>query len=141
VSHSIQLLNGDIAVTGSTFNYVTGLDKLMQDMQLWILEPYGTDLMHSTFGSMLDSYIGTIISSTAQQMIQSEVLRVLSNYQQLQLKRYTANPTKFSPDELLNTINSVSVQIQYSSVYVVVLFTTAAGTQATVQVATSTSSS
>lgn len=131
MSYSLALENGDLHATGSRLDIVQGYQKLSQDIDIWLREAYGINRFHPQFGSILDAYIGGVVSATTQTEVQSEVLRVLQNYQNIQLSRFKANPQKFSPDELLNDVTGVTTQIAYDKVVITVNFTTAAGTAAT----------
>jgi hypothetical protein len=131
MSYSLALENGDLHATGSRLDIVQGSAKLAQDIDLWLREAYQIDRFHPNFGSILDSYIGGVVSVSTQTEVQSEVLRVLQNYQNIQLSRFQANPQKFSPDELLNDVTGVTTQVAYDKVVITVNFTTAAGTAAT----------
>lgn len=130
MSYSLALENGDLHATGSRLDIVQGSAKLSQDVDLWLREDYGINRFHPQFGSILDSFIGGVVSPGTNVEVQSEVLRVLQNYQNIQLSRFQANPQKFSPDELLNDVSGVNTQIAYDKVVVTVNFTTAAGTAA-----------
>lgn len=129
VSLSFKVVNGDLSITAGRFDLVQGLDKLKQDLTLWLTERYRDDRFHRTYGSILDGYIGGIIDvDTTIVRVQSEVLRVLSNYQQIQLARFKESPTKFQPSELLQSVNGVDVSLSYDKVIVLVRITTAART-------------
>lgn len=130
MSYSLALENGDLHATGSRLDIVQGSAKLSQDVDLWLREDYGINRFHPQFGSILDNFIGGVVSPNTNVEVQSEVLRVLQNYQNIQLSRFQANPQKFSPDELLNDVSGVNTQIAYDKVVVTVNFTTAAGTAA-----------
>lgn len=127
MSYSLKITNGDLTARGSHLDIVQGVDKLIQDIDLWLREQYQVDRFHISFGSILDNFIGGVIDNTTKVEVQAEVLRVMNNYQNLQLIRFKNNPQKFSPDELLNQITSIQVNISYDKVIVSLFFTTAAG--------------
>lgn len=131
MSYSFKLVNGDLSVTGSTMDIVQGTDKLGQDIDLWLREQYQIDRFHPTFGSVLDYFIGGIVSVSTQVEIQSEIIRVLTNYQTVQLAAFKANPSKFATNELLNTFSVTNIQASYDKILVTVSFTTVAGTTGT----------
>lgn len=138
MSYSLALENGDLHATGSRLDIVQGTAKLSQDVDLWLREEYGINRFHPQYGSILDNFIGGVVTRNTNTEVQSEVLRVLQNYQNIQLSRFKANPQKFSPDELLNDVSNVNTQIAYDKVVVTVNFTTAAGTAAQTTVTTTT---
>lgn len=135
MSFSLKVVNGDLSITAGRFDLVSGVEKLKQDLTLWLTERYQDDRFHPTYGSILDGYIGGVIQADDTIVrVQSETLRVLSNYQQIQLARFKESPTKFEPSELLQSVNGVDVSLSYDKVIVLVRITTAARTTTTVSV-------
>lgn len=128
MSFSLKITNGDLDLSSNTMGVVQGVDKLTQDLSLWLREQYGIDRFHPDYGSALDGFIGGTISIATQHEIQVEVLRILSIYQQVQTIALQKNPSKFALDEILSTVTSVDCQAGYDSVYVTVRFVTALGT-------------
>lgn len=127
MSYSLALENGDLHATGSRLDIVQGTAKLAQDVDLWLREDYGINRFHPQYGSILDAFIGGVVSPSTNTEVQSEVMRVLQNYQNIQLSRFQANPQKFSAEELLNEVSNVNTTVAYDKVVVTVNFTTAAG--------------
>lgn len=117
MTYSLALKGGDLVPAGSQLAVVDGVDKLRQDLQIWLIFRYGTNTMHPAFGSALESYIGGVINSNTQAMTYKEILRVLTNYQLLQTAAWQANPSIFSLSELLYSVDSVNVAITYDTVY------------------------
>src|SRR6478609_4329857 len=135
MSFSLKVVNGDLSITAGKFDLVQGQEKLTQDLTCWLTERYRDDRFHPTYGSILDNYIGGVINADETIVrVQSEALRVLSNYQQIQLSRFKEIPTKFQPSELLQSVNGVNVSLSYDKVIVLVRITTAARTTASVSV-------
>lgn len=133
MSLSLKVVNGDLSITAGKFDLVEGTEKLTQDLTLWLTERYRDDRFHPTYGSILDGYIGGVINAKDTTVrVQSETLRVLSNYQQIQMARFKENPGKFQPSELLQSVNGVDVSLSYDKVIVLVRITTAARTVTTV---------
>lgn len=131
MSQSFQLQNGDLVVTsGRAFQVVKNKDKLLQDLKLWILEQFGTDPSTPEYGSYLDSYIGMPMSQAAINQIQAEVLRVLQQYQAMQLDNMQndtiqyAGSTTLDPSEVIVSINGLTVQAVNSMLLVSVSITT-----------------
>jgi hypothetical protein len=135
VSTSLKVVNGDLSITAGKFDIVSGTDKLTQDLTLWLTERYRDDRFHPTYGSILDGYIGGVINANDTIVrVQSEVLRVLSNYQQIQQAAFRATPNKFQPSELLQSVNGVDVSLSYDKVIVLIRITTAARTTTSISV-------
>jgi len=116
MTYSLLVQDGDLAVLGSECQIVTGNDKLRQDLTLWLTIAVGSNRFHPTFGSALQSYIGSTITSATQANAYNEVLRVLTNYQSLVYNLFTANPNIFSLSELPYSIDAVNVSISYDKV-------------------------
>jgi hypothetical protein len=125
MTYSLALSDKDLAIDGSRLGIVSGLNKLKQDLDLWLKEEFSTDRFHPRFGSTLERYIGGIIEEDTVFEIKAEVLRVLTNYQQLQLQRLQTRQQAFTTDELLDEIVSVRTSVSFDSVYVDIRFKTA----------------
>lgn len=141
MSYSLRVEGGDIVVGSSrSLEVVTGKQKLFQDLKLWILERIGTDPATPLFGSTLDggtingqelpSFIGQLASQENLNFIKSEVLDLLQKYQQAQLAKMKRELIEYggrhtlSGDEILHTIDSVSVRQIDTTVLVRVTCTT-----------------
>lgn len=116
MSFSLAVEDGDLRLNGSTLGRVWGPDKLGQDMSLWLRERYQSDRFHRNYGSILDDFIGGVIESDTRYEVQSEVLRVLRNYQALQYRRIKERPEYISSDEILLEILDVRVSTDYDRV-------------------------
>lgn len=117
MSQSFALVNGDLVVSGGrAFQIVKNRDKLVQDLKLWILEKYGLDPNTPEYGSQLDTYIGTIISQEAINNVQAEIMRVLQQYQTIQISNMqretvvNAGTTTLDPSEVITSIDSVDIR-------------------------------
>lgn len=95
---------------------VYGIDKLKQDLCLWVTERYGIDRFHPKLGSVLPDYIGSLITDSTRSQIQSEMLRLLQNYQAVQLQGLKEAPQRYSYSELLYSIDAINVAISYDTV-------------------------
>jgi hypothetical protein len=134
VSFTISIKDGDIELKGNTFAIVTGTKKLEQEMEVWLKERFGSDRFHTNYGSTLDHYIGSVMSDSAVYEIESEVGRVLRNYQALQHRKFQGDPQSLDPSEILAEINSVVARPNYDRVDVTVHFSTYRGTTSTISV-------
>lgn len=142
MSKSFKLFNGDLSITNRSFDIVSGQDKLLQDLSLWMRERIGTDPMTPTFGSMLDGgivngqevtpFIGQNLSPDIKGRIASSVFSQLQLYQQLQLEKIKAEAIQYNGrntlerGEVISSIDSVDVSNIGSVVVIKVLLTTLA---------------
>ena len=134
MSFTIAIKDGDIELKGNTFAIVTGTAKLEQELSVWLRERFGSDRFHTNYGSTLDYYIGSVMSDTAVFEIESEVERILRNYQALQLRRFREDPQALDPSEILAEISSVRAKPNYDAVEVTIHFTTYRGTSSNISV-------
>lgn len=135
MSYSLAIADGDLAKRGSHMALVFGVNKLKQDLNCWLLEQYGADRFHTNMGSILQEFIGGVVSSSTRVEVESEILRVLENYQATQVKRFKENPQKFSPSELLVSIDAVDVSVDYTTVRATVRVRNGSNESTTIKVA------
>ncbi|QIG58343.1 hypothetical protein SEA_SKOG_191 [Gordonia phage Skog] len=135
MSYSLAVVNGDLAQQGSRLDLVFGVDKLKQDVDLWLRERFGGDRFHTNMGSILQDFIGDVVSPDTKSQIESEVLRVLQNYQQVQYRRLKQDPQSLSNSELLLAIDSIKTKVDYDTVIVTARLRNGSGTLTTVSVA------
>lgn len=143
MSWSLQLHNGDLAVSGAQLGVVTDEVKMTQDLRCALLERMGNDDMHATFGSLIDGGIlsdGTVVPSligtpgfdhTAAR-VQSEINRIAGLYQDQQLNRAKSDRIIYSrvsltPGEVLIAISGVVMSQQDDALIVQVTLTSARG--------------
>jgi hypothetical protein len=120
MSYSLAIADGDLVPLGSQLGLVYGLNKLKQDVNCWLVERYGGDRFHVNMGSILQEFIGGVISESTRAEVHAEIFRVLQNYQALQYRRFKENPEKLSPGELLVSVDDIVTAIQYDTVRVAV---------------------
>lgn len=118
MSFSLQLKDGDLALSGTSLGTVENSDKLQQDLICAILTPLGFDELHPSFGSTLEA---NIIDPNAQEIIGSrnwrqvativrnELLRLCQNYQAQQIARNESDASRFgrftlTPEEILLSV-------------------------------------
>lgn len=126
MSYSLAVSNGDLIRQGGSLAVVWGIDKLKQDLQLWVAERFGGDRFHPRMGSILQEYIGTVISPRTRAEIEDEVMRVLDNYQRVQIYGFKRNPRLYSMTELLESVENIAVSVSFDTVSVSVSVRTAA---------------
>lgn len=120
MSYSLAISDGDLVQQGSQLGLVFGVNKLRQDVNLWMLERHGGDRFHVSYGSILQDFIGGIANKATRAEVYGEVLRVLQNYQFAQLRRFKENPELFSASELLVSVDDISATMDYDTITVTV---------------------
>jgi phage baseplate assembly protein W len=136
MSQSFALQNGDLVVTsGRAFQVVKNKDKLAQDLRLWILQQFGSDPSSPEYGSHLQEYVGGLMTQGTINQVQAEILRVLQQYQSMQLDNMQnetinyAGSTTLDPSEVLVSVDGLTVQQAGSILLVSVLISTLDQTQ------------
>lgn len=135
MSYSLAIADGDLVQKGSSLGLVFGVEKLRQDVECWLNERYGGDRFHVNMGSILQEFIGLIMEPSTRAEVQAEVLRVLQNYQAMQLKRLKENPEQLSASELLVSIDDILSAVNYDTVAVRVKLRNAANQTTTIKIA------
>lgn len=141
MSKSLAIKNGDLVVGASrALQVVSGLDKLKQDLKLWILERVGIDSMTPTFGSTLDGgiideeiippTIGNVVSADLINEVRAEVSELVNRYQQLQLEKIKNEVIQFGgqhtmePQEVIDIIDLIDVRAVETTLIIRVELTT-----------------
>lgn len=120
MSYSLAIADGDLVQQGSQLGLVFGINKLKQDVDMWLMERYGGDRFHVSMGSILEQFIGSIASKASLAEVHAEVFRVLQNYQTYQLRRFKENPELFSASELLVSVDNITTALSYDTITVTV---------------------
>lgn len=118
MSYSLAIADGDLVARGDQLGIVFGVDKLKQDIVLWLMERYGGDRFHTNMGSVLQDFIGGVASDHARAEVHGEVFRVLQNYQAVQKRRLRESPQLLSASELLAAIDDIQTRVDYDKVFV-----------------------
>lgn len=119
---NFKLSNGDLVLGRSNrLEIVFDLDKLIQDLKCWLLEPFGTGFLTPNFGSFLDysgpqGIVGRPIGSETEMELKAEIDRILSLYQaaqqeKIKLARYNNNLNNFSRKEILNRVKNIDIRV------------------------------
>ena len=137
MSFSFAIADGDLVQLGSELDLVFGLEKLNQDLYLWIMERYGIDRFHVTMGSILQDFIGGIVDESTRAEVQSEILRILQNYQAVQLRTLRENPQVLSTSEILVSVDDIRVAISFDTVNVTLKLRNGSGNSTTIKLASS----
>jgi hypothetical protein len=137
VTYSLAVVDGDLAQQGSSLAIVYGVNKLRQDLTLWMTERHGIDRFHPTMGTILPDFIGQLISASTKTQIQGEVLRVLQGYQAYRQYEFKRAPQNFSYSEMLYSVNAIDVALSFDTVYASIKVSALDGTPSAVAVAQS----
>lgn len=136
--HNLTITNGDLVLSriGSSTQLaqVDRKAKLIQDLNLWLLEYYGIGYSTPSFGSILESFIGQYDPPILLPMVQQEIQRVLSLYQtyqsnllkQAQSRNALAN---WSKDQVIQSITAVTATSQGTQISATIMITTLAGSK------------
>lgn len=122
MSFSLQLQNGDLALSGTSLGTVVDAAKLQQDLICAIMTPLGFDESHPSFGSTLEDNIlnpevpgilGERNWKHVATMVQAELLRICQNYQAQQIARNERDASQFgrftlSPGEILVKVRGIT---------------------------------
>lgn len=141
---SLQLRNGDLTLGNASYGTVTGEDKLVQDLRAYILERRGTDNAHPSFGSLLDGgintdgswakgFIGQTNNAFVQLEVETELRRIVSEYQARQLQRAKDDrliygKTTLTKGEVLLGITSLDIDATTDALNITIGLETARGT-------------
>jgi phage baseplate assembly protein W len=74
----LQISGGDLILTGGDLGTVTGAAYIRQRIATALAEPYGSDPFQATWGSVLDSWLGSPITGGTDALVASEVSRVMA---------------------------------------------------------------
>lgn len=138
MSYSLRITDGDLVQAGSQLDLVWGVDKLNQDINMWMMERYGGDRFHVNMGSVLQEFIGSVLTQSSRSEVQAEVFRVLQNYQTLQLRKIKEEPQMMSASELLVNVDDIVTTLSYDTVTVLMKLRNGSDTATTIKLATST---
>jgi hypothetical protein len=149
MSWSLQLRGGDLVIGGATLGTVAGSEKLIQDLRCAILERMGTDEDHPWFGSLIDggrlngvdqpSIIATDNWDMAILAVESEIRRIVDQYQKSQIIRTEKDRTTYGkptllPGEVLMGIGNMQFFQAQDNLLCRVTFITGANSEITVNV-------
>lgn len=146
---SLKLQNGDLALGGNHLDIVDNEEKMIQDLRCQLLEKMGNDQMHPEYGSLLDGgetpdgiVYSSILADDDLQMaklrIQSEILRVINDYQNRQLDRAKADKMLYgkqslTPREIVASVNSINFVENLDRLTVNISLATSANQEQTIE--------
>jgi phage baseplate assembly protein W len=127
---TIALINGDLAI-GTNGGYLTysGAQRIKQDLTLGLTEEYGTDRFHPTYGSVVQAYLGQVLSPDIMQLVRAEVNRVLQNYlviQQNEVIRDTVVDVqgRYDTSDVVQSVDNVAARSVLDTIYLTATLTT-----------------
>lgn len=135
---TLQVIDGDLNLVGSSYVWLDGSNKLIQDLAFALEEEYGNDRFHPRWGSTLGEYVGTPQADIQKMLVQAEVERVVSNYMVIQranLDRIVNMGGKppFQSGEVIKSIDGVVITPSADTLNIQVNLTTVVGTSVTLQ--------
>jgi hypothetical protein len=138
---SLKLRNGDLERSSNQLAKATNETKLVQDLRIQFLTKMGIDDLHPEFGSLLDggttpdgivhdTFIGTDDKENAKLLIQSELHRIINDYQQKQLTRAKRDKMVYgkatlTPREFVLSVRSINVVEYLDAFNITIELTTA----------------
>lgn len=135
--HTLALRNGDLCVTGSGHQIITGTSKVRQDLAIALSDQYGSDKYHPDWGSVLDEFLGRPVDEMAQADVTAEVSRVINAYisiqQQEVLNDHLAQrASRFDSSDVVTAIVSIDANLTLDTLSLRVVLATAANTNITI---------
>jgi len=130
---ALEIRNGDLVVGAGGYTTIEGAAKVQQDLGVAVREPYGSDRFHPRWGTLLHEYVGTAVSEVSEMRIQAEVARIVQNYMRTQGEALardvsTNRRTRFSKDELVERVESISIRQEFDRFRVRVIVRTFSNT-------------
>lgn len=114
----------DLAITSTgNFQYVSGADKIKQRVVKALIQPIGSCLSDPSFGSELQTVVGTYISDELRLGLQVTIMSCLQNL-------ITNQPTAYTDEERIVAIKGINIETKddYPDAFFIrVIVTSAAG--------------
>lgn len=140
---SLKISNGDLAIgKNNSLAIVTGTRKVVQDLLCWIKHPIGADPLNPDLGSFIENGEGgasflvageqVSLPEDFQDLVVSEVRRLINRYMSIQQKRANQEIAQFSrlvtinEDELILRYE-ISSKVNYDTMYLTINLITAYG--------------
>ena len=127
---TLALVNGDLAI-GTNGGYLTysGAQRIKQDLTLGLTEEYGTDRFHPTYGSIVQSYLGQVLSAELMQLVRAEVNRVLQNYLIIQQNEVLRDSlvdvaNRYDTSDVVQSVDNVAARAVLDTIYLSATLTT-----------------
>lgn len=135
---TLQIESGDLVIGPGGAQLLTGQARVIQDLSIASLEPFGCDRFHPNWGSVLTNYIGMPITDELRLLVQSEVTRLVSNYMveqntEIQADADAGRRSRFQSSEILVNLTGVEVRATEDKVQVRAILQTLSGEQMALQ--------
>lgn len=129
---TFQIRNGDLVIGAGGYATLTGVPKVYQDLGILVREPLGEDRFHPQWGGILQEFIGRIITQDARTDVVNEIQRLTQNYIVMQSRQMTVDLSlnrrpRYSPEEIVVSLENVDVQQRGDRLNVKVTVSTASG--------------
>lgn len=127
---TLALVNGDLAIgTNGAYLLYSGVSRIKQDLTLALTEEYGTDRFHPTYGSIVQSYLGQVLSAELMQLVRAEVNRVLQNYLVIQQNEVLRDSVidvtnRFDTSDVVQSVDNVAARAVLDTIYLSATLTT-----------------
>ena len=147
MSYSLQIKGGDLVAQAGQLSIATGAQKMLQDLQIFVMTQMGSDPYNPSYGSLIDggiqpngnvvsSPIGTMNWSLTESFIQQEISRIVSVYQASQNTRVqqdlqTYNKNTLTSDEIVTALTGISINQNIDTMIVNVSIQNASGNELT----------
>lgn len=92
--------DGDLDFSNRHGRVITGRDKLIQQLEIWLRENLNVDRFHPGYGSRLSSMIGSEHTQEVLDGIIDEVRRVVMSYINAVATDFDKNPQNYSKAEV-----------------------------------------
>lgn len=111
MTYSLQLKNGDLTIGAKGLGTVDNENKIIQDLSNELKTKMGDDPLNPSYGSLInggitpdgfayESLIGENDLALVELRVRSEILRIISNYQERQLARARADKMRYNKQSL-----------------------------------------
>lgn len=129
---TLRLTDGDLSIGNDGFAKATGPDRISQDLRCALLEPLGTDRFHPGYGSMIDSFVGSVLDPGDEFQAHQEVVRVVQNYvavQRDQLERdgLSGGRSRYSTQDVVASADGITAKVNEDAVTINIPILTANG--------------
>jgi phage baseplate assembly protein W len=127
---TLALVNGDLAIgTNGAYLLYSGASRIKQDLTLALTEEYGTDRFHPTYGSIVQGYLGQVLSAELMQLVRAEVNRVLQNYLIIQQNEVLRDSlvdvaNRYDTSDVVQAVDAVQARAVLDTIYLSATLTT-----------------
>jgi phage baseplate assembly protein W len=121
----LRIAGGDIVLGGGALSLVDGTAYIRQRIATALAEPYGSDPFQPTWGSTLESYLGSPITPGTDALVASETARVLAQLiaaQQAMITGWSLTGAKAQllADDTIAAVTSVNAYVSADPEMIVV---------------------